>query len=376
MPQRSPAVSVVVNGSPVTLDADVPERAPGHIPGHIVRVSVSLPPLKLDQDERSSSGASSGPGSDDEAHFECDFADMKYNMRGMDGGAKLTMKELERDLEMNLSMKELDHGPGVKLGENGLKNGFNVLQPLEHGSYMKDSAKEQQQFDAGMTFHLKELDGVVNGVSSEREDEHPLDAALANEQAILSRQGTVRGVKNLVRASIKCIVDCQEGRRNYGKEELGRVVLYTTSMGVIRHTWEQCRRVKNTLQTLLVRFEERDVFMNRTFQKEIMERTGMPHVVVPQLFVEGQYLGGAQVVERLNETGELRKMLKPYKKTSVGGTCPMCGGYQYLPCPVCGGSKKSAQHRHRFSSSIIYLRCLNCDEGGLVRCEMCLHGDG
>lgn len=164
-------------------------------------------------------------------------------------------------------------------------------------------------------------------------------------------------------------------KRNYVREEEGRVVLYTTSMGVIRQTWEQCRRVRNTLQTLLVRFEERDVFMNRTHQKELMDRTGLRHVVVPQLFVEGHHLGGAETVERLNETGQLRQMLKPYKKSSVGGTCAMCGGYQYLPCPVCGGSKKSAQHRHRFSSSVIFLRCLNCDEGGLVRCQLCINGD-
>ncbi|KAM7290740.1 hypothetical protein ISCGN_027336 [Ixodes scapularis] len=164
-------------------------------------------------------------------------------------------------------------------------------------------------------------------------------------------------------------------RRNYSREEEGRVVLYTTSMGVIRKTWEQCRRVKNTLQTLLIRFEERDVFMNRTHQKEVMDRMGLAHVVVPQLFVEGQHLGGAEMVERLNETGQLRQMLKPYKKSTVGGTCTMCGGFQYLPCPVCGGSKKSAQHRHRFSSSIIFLRCRNCDEGGLVRCQLCINGD-
>ncbi|XP_064483185.1 glutaredoxin domain-containing cysteine-rich protein CG12206-like [Ornithodoros turicata] len=357
MPQRSPTVSIVVNGSPVALDGpnDTDFR---HSNGHVVRVSLSLPPLKPDQDERSSSGASSGPGSDDETPFECDFSSVNYNMRSLDSG--ISMKDLQQDLKASLAVKDAH-------AKDEYHNGvcFNVLEAGANG------------YDSDMKFHMKELDGVVNHVSNgAREDEHPLDAALANEQAILSRQGTVRGVKNLVRASIKCIVDSQDGRRNYSREEAGRVVLYTTSMGVIRHTWEQCRRVKNILQTLLVRFEERDVFMNRSFQKEIMERTGMPHVVVPHMFVEGHLLGGAELVERLNETGELRQMLKPYKKTCVGGTCPMCGGYQYLPCPVCGGSKKSTQHRHRFSSSIIYLRCLNCDEGGLVRCEMCLHGDG
>ncbi|XP_075545054.1 glutaredoxin domain-containing cysteine-rich protein CG31559-like [Dermacentor variabilis] len=307
-------VSVVVNGSPVALEATELSVSPtptSPVP-HVVRVSVvpassavspqSPAPVATatEADERSSSGASSGTGSDDEAPYDSDSgAEMKFHLR-----------------ELEDTPSSSPDGSGVSCGR-------------------------------------------------------PLDV----EKAILSRQGTVRGVRNLVRASIKCIADCQEGKRNYVREEEGRVVLYTTSMGVIRQTWEQCRRVRNTLQTLLVRFEERDVFMNRTHQKELMDRTGLRHVVVPQLFVEGHHLGGAETVERLNETGQLRQMLKPYKKSSVGGTCTMCGGYQYLPCPVCGGSKKSAQHRHRFSSSVIFLRCLNCDEGGLVRCQLCINGD-
>lgn len=319
-PVMSAPVSVVVNGSPVPLKvtAEVgvvaaPSPSPTSSPStplpHVVRVSVVSPPAAVspqspqpatEADERSSSGASSGTGSDDEAPYDSDSgAEMKFHLR---------------ELEDNASSSPPP-------------------------------------------------DGVSVG--------RPLDA----DKAILSRQGTVRGVRNLVRASIKCIADCQEGKRNYVREEEGRVVLYTTSMGVIRQTWEQCRRVRNTLQTLLVRFEERDVFMNRTHQKELMDRTGLRHVVVPQLFVEGHHLGGAETVERLNETGQLRQMLKPYKKSSVGGTCAMCGGYQYLPCPVCGGSKKSVQHRHRFSSAVIFLKCLNCDEGGLVRCQLCINGD-
>ncbi|KAL3188644.1 hypothetical protein MRX96_022448 [Rhipicephalus microplus] len=282
-------VSVMVNGSPVALKtttADLSVSPTSPVP-HVVRVSVvpaavspqspATAATTAESDERSSSGASSGTGSDDEAPYDSDSgAEMKFHLR------------------------ELEDTP----------------------SYSPDGS----------------------GVSCGR----PLDV----EKAILSRQGTVRGVRNLVRASIKCIADCQEGKRNYVREEEGRVVLYTTSMGVIRQTWEQCRRVRNTLQTLLVRFEG-----------------------ARRLFVEGHHLGGAETVERLNETGQLRQMLKPYKKSTVGGTCAMCGGYQYLPCPVCGGSKKSAQHRHRFSSSVIFLRCLNCDEGGLVRCQLCINGD-
>lgn len=41
----------------------------------------------------------------------------------------------------------------------------------------------------------------------------------------------------------------------------------------------------------MVKFEERDVFMNRGFQQEVKERLGTTPVIVPQVFVEGRHLG-------------------------------------------------------------------------------------
>lgn len=156
-PVMSAPVSVVVNGSPVPLKvtAEVgvvaaPSPSPTSSPStplpHVVRVSVVSPPAAVspqspqpatEADERSSSGASSGTGSDDEAPYDSDSgAEMKFHLR---------------ELEDNASSSPPP-------------------------------------------------DGVSVG--------RPLDA----DKAILSRQGTVRGVRNLVRASIKCIADCQEGK--------------------------------------------------------------------------------------------------------------------------------------------------------------------
>ncbi|CAN8032991.1 unnamed protein product [Ixodes persulcatus] len=159
MQRASPTVSIIVNGSPVPLnEAPVvnpsvtslvtPVVTPEHreqqpqttTPGvpHVVRVSVGIPSAP-EPDERSSSGASSGTGSDDEAPYDSDSgAEMKFHLR-----------ELE-------------------------------------------DTKDDEDGSSGKT----SLEGPV------------LDAELA----ILSRQGTVRGVRNLVRASIKCIADCQEGK--------------------------------------------------------------------------------------------------------------------------------------------------------------------
>ncbi|GIY80073.1 glutaredoxin domain-containing cysteine-rich protein CG12206 [Caerostris extrusa] len=146
-------------------------------------------------------------------------------------------------------------------------------------------------------------------------------------------------------------------------------------MGIVRTTFERCRKVRKILETLMVKFEERDVFMNRGFQQEVRERLGLTRVIVPQVFVEGRHLGGAEVVEQLNEIGHLRELVRPYKKQSVGGICQQCGGYRYLLCPVCGGSKKSVTHRHHFSEDLVALRCVTCDESGLIRCQACITGE-
>lgn len=72
---------------------------------------------------------------------------------------------------------------------------------------------------------------------------------------------------------------------------MGKVVLYTTSMGIIRDTYAKCANVKQILRTLLIKFEERDVFMSVEYQQEMRERMHDETIRVPQLFVEGQHLG-------------------------------------------------------------------------------------
>lgn len=51
-------------------------------------------------------------------------------------------------------------------------------------------------------------------------------------------------------------------------------------------------------------------------------------------------------------------------------TCQICGGYRLLPCPSCSGSKKSV-HRNHFTTEFVALKCMNCDEVGLVKCYSC-----
>ncbi|CAG0880457.1 unnamed protein product [Darwinula stevensoni] len=77
------------------------------------------------------------------------------------------------------------------------------------------------------------------------------------------------------------------------EKEAGKVVVYTTNLGVIRRTYQECMKVKNILRTLLVKFEERDIYLNPEVQTELRERLEIPDsnsISVPHVYVEGQWL--------------------------------------------------------------------------------------
>uniref|UniRef100_A0A8W8L260 Glutaredoxin n=1 Tax=Magallana gigas TaxID=29159 RepID=A0A8W8L260_MAGGI len=76
-------------------------------------------------------------------------------------------------------------------------------------------------------------------------------------------------------------------------------------------------------------------------------------------------------LERLNESGELRHILANFTKIDVKSSCEKCGGYRYMPCNFCHGSKKSLR-RNNFTDEFCALRCMQCDENGLLRCDLCL----
>ena len=79
--------------------------------------------------------------------------------------------------------------------------------------------------------------------------------------------------------------------QNYKVIEKGRLILFTTSMRIVRDTYEKCMRLKNILQTHMVQYEELDVFMSRENQRDLLERLGTSKIEVPQVFADGKLLG-------------------------------------------------------------------------------------
>ncbi|CAK8561073.1 unnamed protein product [Lathyrus sativus] len=148
-----------------------------------------------------------------------------------------------------------------------------------------------------------------------------------------------------------------------------RIVLYFTSLRGIRRTYEDCYAVRMILRGFRVWVDERDVSMDSCYRKELMNVLGeksMKNVTLPQVFIRGNHVGGAEVMKQLCEVGELGKILEGLPKTKAGFVCESCGDIRFMPCGNCSGSRKVFDEDEE-----LLKRCLECNENGLVRCPNC-----
>src|SRR5271157_4208645 len=65
--------------------------------------------------------------------------------------------------------------------------------------------------------------------------------------------------------------------------------------------------VKDIFDELKVPFRGYDVLEDYEMREAIKDYTGWP--TLPQVFIKGNFIGGADVLQELNESGELKKML-------------------------------------------------------------------
>ncbi|XP_059371905.1 glutaredoxin domain-containing cysteine-rich protein 1 [Carassius carassius] len=191
---------------------------------------------------------------------------------------------------------------------------------------------------------------------------------------ILSKNGTVRGVKHKVSAG-QILFDNLD--KNNGPElalEFRRIVIYTTSFRVVRTTFERCELVRKIFQNHRVKFIEKNIALDSEYGKELerrCKRVGEPPSL-PVVFIDGHYLGGAEKILAMNELGELQDLLTKIERVQHSDTCQTCGGYAFVPCPMCHGSKMSV-FRNCFTDSFKALKCTACNENGLQPCSSCSH---
>ncbi|XP_053736084.1 glutaredoxin domain-containing cysteine-rich protein 1 [Synchiropus splendidus] len=191
---------------------------------------------------------------------------------------------------------------------------------------------------------------------------------------ILSKNGTVRGVKHKVSAGQTLFENLPESNGLEQLLEFGRIVIYTTSFRVVRTTFERCELVRKIFQNHRVKFVEKNIALDFEYGKELEERckrVGEPPSL-PVVFIDGHYLGGAEKILGMNESGELQDLLTKIERVQQPQTCQTCGGFAFIPCPMCHGSKMSV-FRNCFTDSFKALKCTSCNENGLQPCASCSH---
>lgn len=147
-----------------------------------------------------------------------------------------------------------------------------------------------------------------------------------------------------------------------------RIVVYYTSLRVIRSTFEDCRTVQSILRGFRVSIDERDLSMDSRFLDELQRIMGQiekTKLTLPRVFIGGRYIGGAEEIRQLHETGELKKFVEGLPAAEPG-VCEMCGAFRFILCDECNGSHKCYTEKNGFRS------CTSCNENGLIRCPSCL----
>ncbi|KAK1320435.1 Uncharacterized protein QJS10_CPA03g01134 [Acorus calamus] len=99
-----------------------------------------------------------------------------------------------------------------------------------------------------------------------------------------------------------------------------RIVIYFTSLRVVRKTFEDCRTVRSILRGFRLSIDERDLSMDSRFLKElqsILARWGKSAVLsLPRVFIGGRYVGGADEIRQMHEAGELKKVVEGSRRRS------------------------------------------------------------
>ncbi|KAG2730541.1 hypothetical protein I3843_01G292100 [Carya illinoinensis] len=141
-----------------------------------------------------------------------------------------------------------------------------------------------------------------------------------------------------------------------------RIVLYFTSLRVVRKTFNDCRVVRSILRSFRVSIDERDVSMDAQFLDELQGIIGCTKLSLPIVFIGGRYVGGAEEIGRLHECGELNKLIAGLPVVDPGA-CDLCGGLRFILCDLCDGSHKV------FVEKIGFRSCTVCNVNGLIRCS-------
>ncbi|XP_038891625.1 uncharacterized protein At5g39865-like [Benincasa hispida] len=146
------------------------------------------------------------------------------------------------------------------------------------------------------------------------------------------------------------------------------IILYHTSLRVVRRTFEDCRVVRSILRGFRVPIDERDLSMDSRFVDELQDAIGRNNLSLPRVFIGGRYIGGVEEIKVMNENGELKRLIERLPEAAAAATpwcCEVCGGIRFVVCEECDGSHKIYIEKTGFRG------CNACNINGLIRCPSC-----
>lgn len=179
----------------------------------------------------------------------------------------------------------------------------------------------------------------------------------------------VTGIRNRVKAGVQHFeYDLYSA---FAKpEDLNKVVIYTTTLGVDKKLVADCNRAVTIIRHMKVKWEERDIFISDEHRIDFLKRRGLGNGEsmvghLPAIYIDGQYVGGFDELEALADCGDLRVRLSEFEKLYERHKCPDCKGLGQLTCNSCKGKK--VKRRNKFGK----LKCGECDTNGQVDCKGC-----
>eukprot|EP00056_Hartaetosiga_gracilis_P011663 m.177456 g.177456 ORF g.177456 m.177456 type:complete len:580 (+) comp13548_c1_seq1:75-1814(+) len=193
--------------------------------------------------------------------------------------------------------------------------------------------------------------------------------------SIKSATKTIRGKKNGVRSKLEVyhgmgsVMKDDELARLFEQERDGSIVVYTSSVEIVRETSTRCRDIRKLFHNMRLKVVYKDISLDARTATEFKKRCG-EDASVPQVFVNGSLLGGYTKVMEMNEAGELRAVLQGFEEAPVK-ECVGCGGKGFVNCTWCQGSKKSIHNPFSKDFENNALKCTVCNEIGLMRCPNC-----
>ncbi|KAK3272404.1 hypothetical protein CYMTET_19300 [Cymbomonas tetramitiformis] len=139
------------------------------------------------------------------------------------------------------------------------------------------------------------------------------------------------------------------------------IVIYTTSITTIRKTFDDCEQVLGSFQRLGLNFDERDISMSVELRSELKLRLPAGKAFcVPQVFVDGEYMGSAADIKQRLDDKQLIPLLEakghPVNPKILGSRVK-----EWVVCLVCSGRRRVVDDNGNENE------CWACNENGLLR---------